>query len=274
MARVSGIPQRIHFRNRRLTAVGAAVLAAALLTSCGGGASDDPSPSPTTAPSLSPDSTPTPEPSETETEEPETEEPEPEYDIDSADSLTVVVNKARPLQPVDYVPETVPSTVYSVNGQPLRAEANDALAQMNADVTAATGSGFVLCSGYRSYDYQSELYAGYVNGYGQEAADATSARAGHSEHQLGLAADIMGDGQGCSLSEAYAQTESGQWVNEHAWEYGFILRYPDGSQPIVGYAYEPWHWRYVGVEIAQDMREQGITTLEEYFGLDAAPDYL
>lgn len=273
MAGVSAIDQRIRVRSRRLTAVVAAALAATLLTSCGGGAPDEPTssptPSPTQAPSPTPSTSPTPTPEPT-----ETEEPEPEYNIDSADSLTVVVNKARPLAPADYVPETVASTVYSVNGQPLRPEANEALAQMNADVTEATGSGFVLCSGYRSYSYQGELYNGYVAGYGQEAADATSARPGHSEHQLGLAADIMGEGQGCSLGEGYSVTESGQWVNENAWRYGFILRYPEGSQPIVGYAYEPWHWRYIGVDIAQDMREQGITTLEEYFGLDAAPDYL
>lgn len=260
-------------RTRRTSAVLAAILTTALLASCAGPAEEEPSASPSASLTASPTpSETTEEPSETPTEEPT--ETAPEYDIDSADSLTVVVNKARPLQPVDYVPETVPSTVYSVNGQPLRPEANDALAQMNADVTAATGSGFVLCSGYRSYDYQTELYSGYVNSYGQEAADATSARAGHSEHQLGLAADIMGEGQGCSLGEGYSVTPSGQWVNEHAWEYGFILRYPDGSQPIVGYAYEPWHWRYVGVDIAKDMRDQGITTLEEYFGLDPAPDYL
>lgn len=264
---------RVSRSRNRTSALAAATLLTVLLSACAGGSPEE-SPSPT--PSASPtQSTPTPSPTETEEPTPSpTEEPAPEYDIDSADSLAVVVNKARPLQPADYVPETVASSVYSVNGQPLRPEANEALAQMDADVTAATGSGFVLCSGYRSYDYQVELYSGYVNGYGQEAADATSARAGHSEHQLGLAADIMGEGQGCSLSEAYAQTASGQWVSEHAWEYGFILRYPDGSQPIVGYSYEPWHWRYIGVDIAQDMQEQGITTLEEYFGLDAAPDYL
>ena len=145
---------------------------------------------------------------------------------------------------------------------------------MNADVTAATGSGFILCSGYRSYAYQSQVYSSFVQGYGQAAADRTSARPGHSEHQLGLAADIMGEAQGCSLGEGYAVTQSGQWVTENAWRYGFILRYPKGYEHIVGYNYEPWHWRYIGVDIASDMRAGGYTTLEEYFGLPAAPDYL
>jgi D-alanyl-D-alanine carboxypeptidase len=71
-----------------------------------------------------------------------------------------------------------------------------------------------------------------------------------------------------------SQTPAGQWAAEHSWEYGFIIRYPAGAQATTGYTYEPWHLRYVGRPIAEDMKSTGITTLEKYFGLEAAPDYL
>ncbi len=277
-------------RNPLFTIAALAVGVAVILSGCAAEedveASGSPSPSPTVSPSPSPTPSPSPSPTPSPTEE---QEPEPTqddtdgrpqasnprgYDIDTPSSITVVVSKTRPLLDVEYEPETVPSTVHSVNGQPLHPDANEALAAMNRDVTAATGTGFVLCSGYRSYWYQHDVYNNFVNSHGQEAADRTSARPGHSEHQLGLAADIMGEGQGCALGDAYTNTASGQWVNENAWQYGFILRYPDGLQGIVGYHYEPWHWRYVGEDVARDMHEGGYDTLEEYFGLPNAPDYL
>ena len=107
---------------------------------------------------------------------------------------------------------------------------------------------------------------------GIAAAETYSARPGHSEHQTGLAADLD-DGSGCAFMACFGQTATGLWLRENAYRYGFILRYDDGQQPVVGYIYEPWHFRYVGVEVAAGMREAGIRNLEEYFGLPAAPSY-
>ena len=78
---------------------------------------------------------------------------------------------------------------------------------------------------------------------------------------------------GARSSACFAETKSGKWLVVHAAEFGFIERYPEGATDITGYKWEPWHWRYVGVELAQYMRDEKIATLEEVFGLPAAPDY-
>ena len=83
----------------------------------------------------------------------------------------------------------------------------------------------------------------------------------------------LDDGTGCNLSVCFKDRPGGIWLAANAWKYGFILRYGDGWHPIVGYTFEPWHYRYVGVDVATDMHEKGIKTLEEYYGLPAAPDY-
>lgn len=121
------------------------------------------------------------------------------------------------------------------------------------------GLNFELISGYRSYDYQKQLYNAYVERNGQAAADRYSARPGYSEHQSGLAFDVG------ELSTGYGESESGIYLANHAHEYGFIIRYPIDGESITGYMYEPWHIRYVGVEIATEIYNQGIT-LEEYLG--------
>lgn len=131
-----------------------------------------------------------------------------------------------------------------------------ALQQLQADASKA-GYDIPLMSGYRSYDYQVQLYNNYVAQEGQEAADTYSARPGFSEHQTGLTFDI---GQ---MEYDYGDTPAGTWLHTHAHEYGFIIRYPEGKEAITGYRYEPWHVRYVGVEHATAVYQKGIT-LEEY----------
>ncbi len=119
-----------------------------------------------------------------------------------------------------------------------------------------------LSSGFRSYDYQSMLYNGYVSYYGQASADTFSARPGHSEHQTGLAID-------CNIiNDSFAGTPEAIWLEEHCHEYGFIIRYPYGKQSVTGYKYEPWHIRYIG-DKATEIYESGLT-LEEYFGLSSS----
>lgn len=125
---------------------------------------------------------------------------------------------------------------------------------------AQAGYSMPLISGYRSYDYQAQLYNGYVARDGQAAADRYSARPGKSEHQTGLAFDVG------SIDNNFGQTPAGQWLYQHCAEYGFIIRYMQGKESVTGYMYEPWHIRYVGVEVAQDIMARGIT-LEEYLGV-------
>lgn len=189
-------------------------------------------------------------------------------------SYTVIANKHYPLNPTDWVPPDieVPAGVANPNGQGLRAVAANALSQLNSEAQAA-GVGLVINSGYRSYDTQVELYNRYVAQDGLAKADTYSARPGHSEHQTGLAVDVT-DGADCGFQTCFGQSSAGQWLAANAYLYGFIVRYPDGGTPITGYMYEPWHLRYVGVQPATMMHDQGITTLEEFFHLEPAPDYL
>ncbi len=124
------------------------------------------------------------------------------------------------------------------------------------------GLNIYLLDGYRSYDYQSQVYNNFVNWYGNETADISAARPGHSEHQTGLAIDVNTDAQ------IFEGTPASLWLADHAHEYGFIIRYPKGKESITGYKYEPWHIRYLGVEKATDVYNSGLT-LEEYLGIDS-----
>jgi D-alanyl-D-alanine carboxypeptidase len=132
----------------------------------------------------------------------------------------------------------------------------------------------ILNSGFRTYQLQQRLHEKSKATKGLELAEKLSARAGHSEHQLGLAADLSAQGQGCVIMECFGKTESGIWLAANAQNFGFILRYPKGFEAITGFQYEPWHFRYVGIELATEMKTLGIETLEEFWGLDAAPDYV
>ena len=108
---------------------------------------------------------------------------------------------------------------------------------------------------------------------GQAGADLTSARPGHSEHQTGLAVDISAVPATCALDQCFADTVQGKWLAKNAYKWGFVLRYPNKMTSITGYEFEPWHYRYVGVELATEMHTTGIKTLEQFFDLPAAPGY-
>ena len=192
--------------------------------------------------------------------------------IDDPGSISIVVNKQRPLNPQRWAPgDLAYPEIPNANGQPLRYEAAVALERMYAEASAA-GVPFALVSGFRSFDLQTTLFNNYAANYGVQSAETFSARPGYSEHQTGLAADIS-ECLGCPLSEAFESTPQGQWARANAYRFGYILRYDRGLQPIVGYMYEPWHFRYVGVQLATEMRDRGIATLEEYYGLPPAATY-
>lgn len=142
------------------------------------------------------------------------------------------------------------------------AQAFEALRQGAAE----DGINIYLSSGFRSYETQRQLYNGYVSLYGTERTDTFSARPGHSEHQTGLAID-------CNIvNDSFIGTPEAIWLAEHCYEYGFIIRYPQGKESITGYKYEPWHIRYLGVETAEEVYSSGLT-LEEYLGIDSVYSY-
>ena len=185
--------------------------------------------------------------------------------VDEPASLTALVNKYHAL-PADYVPELelLPSAYTASQGARLRPEAHAAFLQM-ADAAAEEGLRLYSASPYRSYAAQERVYQRYAAQQGVEAADTYSARAGFSEHQTGLALDI----NVASLSAHFEETPEYAWLAEHCWEYGFILRFPQGKEALTGYLFEPWHYRYVGPETARLCHEQN-WTLEEYWARQPA----
>jgi D-alanyl-D-alanine carboxypeptidase len=209
------------------------------------------------------------------TETPSTGAGNVDADIDDPASLAVVVNKTRPLDPDDYAASdlvTVP--VPHTNPPMLRKEASAAIVDMFADYTDETGLEMQSISAYRSYSAQVRVYNNWVASLGQEGADLTSARPGFSEHQTGLAMDIDAKpSSGCALDQCFADTPQGIWLAKNAWKYGFVLRYPEGLTDVTGYEFEPWHYRYIGIDLAKQYHDSGATTLEGFFGLPDAPDY-
>ena len=147
----------------------------------------------------------------------------------------------------------------------MRDDAATALEQMAADCQKETGEYIVSVSGYRSYQTQSTIYQRKKEKVGTKKADEYVARAGASEHQLGLAMDLgWADYEGCS--EKFPKSKAGKWTHENCWKYGFILRYQAGWEDVTGYKQEEWHFRYVGLEHAKAIYENQMP-LEEYLVL-------
>ena len=144
----------------------------------------------------------------------------------------------------------------------MRDDAATALEQMAADCKAETGEIIVSVSGYRSYQTQATIYQRKKKSVGEKRADEYVARAGASEHQLGLAMDLgWADYEGCS--EKFPRSKAGKWTTENCWKYGFILRYQAGWEDVTGYKQEEWHFRYVGKEHAKSIYENQMP-LENY----------
>jgi D-alanyl-D-alanine carboxypeptidase len=165
-------------------------------------------------------------------------------------ALRALVDKAHPLAegyaPDDLVALPRPGASYTVSraGLVLRLPAEEALEQMAA-AAKADGVTLMASSTYRSYDYQVTVYNRVVSELGQEAADRESARPGHSQHQTGLVVDFG------SITDAFAETAAGKWMLLHAGNFGWSLSFPQGYEAVTGYRWESWHWRYVGLPLAQ-----------------------
>ena len=182
-------------------------------------------------------------------------------DSDLNKDVLVLVNKYYKL-PSDYVPQNLlkVSASYGYEGNIVRSDVlesfiNMAEAAKNEDIV------LIINSSYRSYDDQEDIWQYRKANSGQKKADQYAARAGHSEHQSGLAIDIA---QFNSKEQDFENTPAFTWLTNHAHEYGFILRYPKDKEDITGYEYESWHYRYVGIETATKIHEENIT-FDEYY---------
>ena len=177
-------------------------------------------------------------------------------------STWVVVNKRRPVAPWDFRPETT-----LVRGYQVAAPAAGPLTRLLA-AGGRDGHPFKVASAFRSHDYQAAVHASTVAARGREAADRLSARAGHSEHQTGLAVDLVVPSEpACHFDPCFARTPAGRWLARNAWRHGFLVRYQPSTSSVTGYSPEPWHLRYVGRGLAAEMRRTGVATLEEFFGV-------
>lgn len=174
--------------------------------------------------------------------------------------LGFIVSKTRKLS-ASYKPalKTVPGT-----SQQLAPVAEAAYSRMRK-AAKRDGISLTVISAYRSYGRQQSVYAYWVRLLGPKQAARVSARPGTSEHQTGLAVDVGAANGRCALRTCFANTREGKWMAKKAHAYGFILRYPRGAEKTTGYAYEPWHFRYVGTSIAKNMKVKKIRTLEQYY---------
>lgn len=182
---------------------------------------------------------------------------------DTTKGILLIVNKYYKLDEGYYYGNLVTmSTRYSINGgQKLNSDAYNAFKTL---VEAGEKEGVYIrnLSAYRSYSRQSTIYNNYKNEHGLEWTDKWSARAGHSEHQTGLALDVTK--KGMSTFNGFEDTKEFTWISNNAHKFGFILRYPENKSHITGYSYEPWHYRYVGVDASTYIYENNIT-YEEYY---------
>lgn len=170
------------------------------------------------------------------------------------DGTAFLVNRQHAISQF-YVPQTR-KVIGPGMSQTMREDAAAALEAMFAGAKEE-GINLAIVSGYRSYSKQSSIYARKKATQGQEAADRVSARPGTSEHQLGMAMDLAKKGSS-QLNTGFGKTKEGQWVSANAHKYGFIVRYPQEYEDVTGYMYEPWHVRYVGKELAEEIYESGV----------------
>ena len=185
----------------------------------------------------------------------------------NAEGLLFLVNRqymvSDAFEPSDLVEAQVPGQV-----REMRAEAAAALEEMYAACLEETGAQLISVSGYRSYSKQGKLFRAKLQRVNNkvELAQEYVAPPGASEHHLGLAMDI-GQQSKPTLNEKFAETEGGIWARENCWRFGFILRYGEEWEDITGYKYEPWHFRYVGKELAKEIHDAGVpfeTWLTDY----------
>lgn len=209
---------------------------------------------PESEPETQPASAPQPQP-----QPPPQPQPQPEQAlqvIPDGNYLLALVTKETTLKK-DYAPGDlvgIPSYMKPSRALYLRAEAFKHLEEMwNAANT--DGVTLAVLSAYRSYSYQAQLFNNYARRHGEAEANRFSARPGQSEHQLGTTIDFGGSGSDWSAS--FGETAQGKWLANNAYLYGFAMSYPRGMEHVTGYIYEPWHYRYIGVEAAGEWKESG-----------------
>ncbi len=178
----------------------------------------------------------------------------------TCDDLSVLVDRSHTL-PSDYAPgDLVPLQDYGVptlGSEELRRGAAEHLGRLVEDA-ASDGEELVVASGYRSYEEQKLTHERLLSVFGA-GAGRMSATPGHSQHQLGTAVDFTNAAAGYEVWGLFAQTSAHWWLEQHAWEYGFVMAYPIGKEDQTGYEWEPWHYRYVGVEDAKRLEESGLS---------------
>ena len=170
--------------------------------------------------------------------------------------ILTIVNKYNYI-PKDYIPNnlvTIDNITINKEAYEYFVKMKNAMNKENLDIR--------IISAYRSYDYQEELYEKYLKKEKQSIVDTYSARAGYSEHHTGLAIDI--DNNKLDYNKFYL-TKEYLWMEENAYKYGFILRYPKDKEKITGYSYEPWHYRYVGKMVAEYIKKHNLTYEEYYY---------
>ncbi|ADG75797.1 peptidase M15B and M15C DD-carboxypeptidase VanY/endolysin [Cellulomonas flavigena DSM 20109] len=181
----------------------------------------------------------------------------------------VIVNKQHPIDRA-----YAPADLVTVGEAQVRAAVEPDLRAM-LDAAGAAGVDVVTSSGYRSYQDQAAARRSVEARRGFAHAERYSARPGFSEHQTGFALDVdSGSQPSCNYQTCFARTPEGIWLSEHAWEFGFVVRYTEANTAVTGYAPEGWHLRWVGRELTAHLRENGIGSLEEAFGVHGGPEYL
>jgi D-alanyl-D-alanine carboxypeptidase len=186
------------------------------------------------------------------------------------DAVDVLVNKAVRL-PAGFTPRNlaVPGVPFIFSGfDEKRQLSRIAVQPLERLFSAAARAGVPLAgvSGYRSEATQRSLFEGYVAEMGPAAAARVSARPGRSEHQTGLAIDVTGADGACPASSCFAGTPEARWLAAHAPGYGFVIRYPAGGEASTGYSYEPWHLRYLGRPLAEEVAASHLT-YEEFLAM-------
>lgn len=183
--------------------------------------------------------------------------------VNNPGSVDMLINKHFYLSE-SYIPGDLVemSVQYASKGVKLSNTAYEPFKEM-ANAMKAVGLNMYASSTYRDYSYQVELYEDYVKRDGEEVADTFAARPGHSEHQTGLTADLATSSGGL---KKFGESKEYQWMIENAHHYGWILRYPVGKECITGYEAEPWHWRYVGKDLAEKVVQSGLS-YDEYYML-------
>jgi D-alanyl-D-alanine carboxypeptidase len=191
------------------------------------------------------------------------------HSLTEPQSEWVIVNKRHPISPESYRP----AEISVVRGYQVASMVSRPLAHL-LRASDEAGLGFKIASAYRSYQYQASVHAQVVAEQGPAAANRVSARPGLSEHQTGLAVDLITPAHPeCDFRSCFASTVAGKWLRHHVADYGFIVRYTRRNEPFTGYAAEPWHIRYVGLPLAREMARDHVDSLEQFFGVSGGSSH-